>query len=446
MTELTRVTLRNRYFLREQIGSGGMADVYQAWDNLRATRMAVKVLRRDLAQSARFNRMFEQEAELLRKLEHPNIVRLYEFDKEGDVIFIVMDWVEGTNLRQAINDHQKPFNLEEVSHILQPVSAALNYAHQNKVFHCDVKPANILLHADGRVLLTDFGVARLASDDTGGGTPPYMSPEQFSGGVINAATDVYALGITIYEMLSGLVPFRGETPNSQGSTLRDKIAWEHLNAQPRPLRQINPGVPPAVENVVNLALSKDTRERYATVLALRDAFEHARLDQGREENSFYSTARDIFNTVMPQSRPAQAHPAPVQPAPVQPPPVKPAASPRQPLQPPASPAQAAQPAAPPRGPYLMGRSGDFASQYIPIPKDELSLGRGANMQVRLQERSVSRVHARLIRTRRGVYLQDENSSVGSMLNGERLQPGVPVLLKSGDIIQLGYYQVFEFRA
>lgn len=436
MTDLTRVTLRNRYFLREQIGSGGMADVYQAWDNLRATRMAVKVLRRDLAQSSRFNRMFEQEAELLRKLEHPNIVRLYEFDKEGDVVFIVMDWVEGIDLRKAINEHQKPFNLQEVSHILQPVSAALNYAHQNNVFHCDVKPANILLHADGRVLLTDFGVARLASEDTGGGTPPYMAPEQFSGGVIGAATDVYALGITMYEMLSGLVPFRGETPNSQGNTLRDKIAWEHLNAIPRPLRQTNAAVPLAVENVVNTALSKDIRERYATVLALRDAFEHARLEQGREENTFHSTARDIFNTIMPAVRPA---PAPASP-------VKPAAPPRAPAPAPYATPSPAQPAAPPRGPCLFGRTGDFANQYIPIPKEELTLGRAANMQVRLQERSVSRVHARLIRTRRGVYLQDENSSVGTILNGERIQPGVPVLLKSGDVIQLGYYQVFEFRA
>jgi len=436
MTDLTRVTLRNRYFLREQIGSGGMADVYQAWDNLRATRMAIKVLRRDLAQSARFNRMFEQEAELLRKLEHPNIVRLYEFDKEGDVVFIVMDWVEGTNLRQAINEQNKPFNLEEVSHILQPVTAALHYAHQNNVFHCDVKPANILLHVDGRVLLTDFGVARLASDESGGGTPPYMAPEQFAGGVINASTDVYALGITIYEMLSGLVPFRGETPNSQGSTLRDKIAWEHLNASPRPLRQINPAVPGAVENVVNLALSKDPNERFSTVLSLRDAYEHARLEQGREENTFHSTARDIFNTIMPQGRSAPAQSPPVKPAP----PARPQAQPH------AAIAAVPQTSVPPRGPYLFGRTGDFVGLYIPIPKEETTLGRGANMQVRLQERSVSRVHARLTRTRRGVYLQDENSSVGTMLNGERIQPGVPVLLKSGDIIQLGYYQIFEFRA
>lgn len=439
MADLTRVTLCNRYFLRELIGSGGMSDVYQAWDNLRATRMAVKVLRRDLAQSSRFNRMFEQEAELLRKLEHPNIVRLYEFDKEGDVVFIVMDWVEGTNLRQAINDHKKPFSLEEISHILQPVCAALNYAHQNMVYHCDVKPGNILLHADGRVLLTDFGVARLASDESGGGTPPYMAPEQFSGGIIGATTDVYALGITIYEMLSGLVPFRGETPHSQGNTLRDKIAWEHLNAHPRPLRQINPAVPTAIENVVDLALSKDPNERYSTILALRDAFEHARLEPGREENTFYSTAREIFNSIKPAARPAPVQAPPARPAP---PPAQPPVKP-----PPAVPAapRVSQTSAPGRGPYLYGRTGEYAGQFIPVPRDEMTIGRGKDTQVRLQERSVSRSHAHLIRTRRGVYLQDDNSSVGTFLNGERLQAGVPVQLRNGDIIQLGYYQVFEFR-
>ena len=135
------------------------------------------------------------------------------------------------------------------------------------------------------------------------------------------------------------------------------------------------------------------------------------------------------------------------PAPVQPPPARPAPPPAQPAvkQQPAAPS-AIQSSAPGRGPYLYGRTGEYTGQFIPIPKDELTLGRGKDIQLRLQERSVSRNHARLIRTRRGVYLQDDNSSVGTFLNGERIQPGVPVQLKSGDIIQLGYYQVFEFRA
>lgn len=430
MSNLTQVTLKNRYFLRDYIAQGGTADVYQAWDNLRATRMAIKVLRRDLAQSAQFNRMFETEAELLRKLEHPNIVRLYEFDKDGDIVFIVMDWVEGTSLRQAIDDRKSPFNLDEISRILQPVCAALNYAHQNKVYHCDIKPANILLHVDGRVLLSDFGVARFAAEDRGGGTRPYMAPEQISGGVITPATDIYALGITVYEMLSGKVPFRGETQNAQGTTARERIAWEHINATPTPLRQLNPKVPASVENVVNTALNKEPRDRYATALSLRDAFEFARMEQGREDNVYLTTGREPYQPPSPVGR--TVTPAP-QPAPPPPAPAVPTT------------VTTVVPGMPTRGPFLIGRTGVFGGQFVPISKGELTIGRRADMLLSLPEASISRVHARLIRTRRGVYLQDDNSSVGTFVNGERLQPGIPVLLKSGDVIQLGRTQIFEFR-
>ena len=125
MSSLVGTTLLDRYFLREAVGSGGMADVYLAWDSLRSSRMAVKVLRRDLAENRRFTDMFRKEAEMLRKLEHPSIVRLYEFDKHDDIVFIVMDWIDGTNLRQAIADRRRPFALEEVAFILQPVCSAL---------------------------------------------------------------------------------------------------------------------------------------------------------------------------------------------------------------------------------------------------------------------------------------------------------------------------------
>src|SRR3972149_67516 len=165
MPELLDATLLDRYFLRKHVGSGGTADVYLAWDKLRSTKMAIKVLRRDLANNSRFFQMFAREAELLRKLEHPSIVRLYEFERDGENVFIVMDWIEGINLRQAIVNQKRPFTMEETLPILQPVCSALNYAHQNQVFHCDIKPANILLHADGKVFLTDFGVARLSTEN-----------------------------------------------------------------------------------------------------------------------------------------------------------------------------------------------------------------------------------------------------------------------------------------
>src|SRR3972149_724015 len=213
MSDLVGQSLLQRYFLRQHVGAGGMADVYAAWDHLRSAKVAVKILRPDLASKPRFFRMFAKEAELLSDLTHPNIVRLYEFDQQDDIAFIVMDWVDGANLRQAIAQRRKPFSLVETAGLLQTITSALHYAHQKSVYHCDVKPANILLHEDGRVLLTDFGVARLAAEQGGAGTPPYMAPEQFLGERVDERTDIYALGVTVYEMLTGgQFPFLGSHP------------------------------------------------------------------------------------------------------------------------------------------------------------------------------------------------------------------------------------------
>jgi len=317
MKTLVGTTLGDRYFLRELMGSGGMADVYLTWDNMRAAKMALKILRRDLANDTRFFQMFAKEAEILRKLEHPNIVRLYEFDKEGDIAFIVMDWIEGSNIRQALNDRKKPLSLEEVSAVLEPVCSALNYAHQNNVFHCDIKPANILLHVDGRVLLTDFGVARLASDRIGGGTPPYMAPELFSRGTVNAKTDIYSLGVTLYEIFSGgQVPFRGDSPSSQGSTTRDRIAWELSNLPLPPLHQHNPDLPDEVEKVVSTALSKNPAQRYSSAMALRQAYEQACMHVGAK-TSEPITITDLISPLIdqihkPEPKPSQK-PLPVKP-------------------------------------------------------------------------------------------------------------------------------------
>jgi len=448
MKTLIGTTLLDRYFLRELIGSGGMADVYQAWDKLRATKMAVKVLRRDLANSPRFFQMFAQEAELLRKLEHPNIVRLYEFDKQDDLSFIVMDWIDGSNLREVLRKREKPLTLDEVSSILEPVCSALNYAHQNKVYHCDVKPGNILLHTDGRVLLTDFGVARLASDKTGGGTPQYMAPELLAGKPVNAKSDVYSMGICLYEMLSGgKVPFSGDSPSSQGSTTRDRIAWEHSNLPLPSLLQLNPSLPDSVENMVASALSKDPLRRYATMMDLREAFEQARR-AARKDAGGPKTIIDLISPLLQQisstklptipSLPSQKLPQP-RPQPSRPSTVLPSRGSR-PIH-----GVAPQPIGQVRGPYLLIRSGEWSGQAIPIPAQEMTIGRGSNTQLRLRDASVSRLHATIIRTRRGIYIRDEGSSLGTYLNGQPIPPNTPTTLQTGDVIQIGYYQVFEFR-
>lgn len=430
MKTLVGSTLRDRYFLRELKGSGGMADVYLAWDNLRATKMAVKILRRDLATDTRFFQMFVKEAELLRKLEHPNIVRLYEFDKEGDLAFIVMDWIEGSNIRQSLNERNKPFSIGEISVVLQPVCSALNYAHQNQVFHCDIKPANILLHIDGRVLLTDFGVARLATDRTRGGTPPYMAPELFSGGIVNARTDIYSLGVTLYEVLSGgEVPFRGDSPSSQGSTTRDRIAWELTNLALPPLKEHNPSLPDEVETVVMTALSKSPYRRYASAMEMSQAYERARTSAGVDPGGHKTIVNMISDTLAAKKTTIE----------------KPVPKPEKRQKTPADQDHYPRAARGVRGPNLFVRSGEWPGQAFAIPKSGLIIGRGSQAQLRLRDASVSRKHATIIRTRRGIYIRDERSSLGTLVNNQRIPPDTPVQLRNGDVIRIGYNQFFEFR-
>jgi eukaryotic-like serine/threonine-protein kinase len=413
MADLLKTTLNNQYFLRKFVDSGGTADVYQAWDRKRSTNMAVKVLRQDLANDSRLIRMFEEEAALQNKLTHPNIVRLYEFGKQEKILFLVMEWIDGSDLRKAINESQKPFSLDKVTSILVPICSALDFAHKENVFHCDVKPANILLHKDGRVFLSDFGIARrIYKQKPGGsgpGTPPYMAPEQFTGGKIDARTDIYGLGVVIYQMLSGgKVPFRGDSPGSPGETTRERIKWEHLNLPLAPLKTFNPNMPEAVEEVVQKALDKDPEKRYPSAITLREEFENACRSCGGE------------TIVLPD--PVRKPPPPELP------------------QPPLS-----NPPTRVHGPHLFGRRGEYAGQALPLVSQSTSLGRGRTNYIRLQEQSVSRSHATIIKTRQGVFIRDEQSTLGTLINGRRIIPGKPVQLRHGDIIQVGSFQELEFR-
>ena len=461
MTPITGRTLLDRYFLRELVGSGGMADVYLAWDKLRSVKMAIKILRRDLGSNSRFFQQFAKEAEILNRLEHPNIVRLYEFDKDEDVAFIVMDWVDGSNLRQAIYNSKHPFSLASISRIMESICTALHYAHQNKIYHCDIKPANIMLHTDGRVLLTDFGVAHLADDTGTGGTPPYMAPEQFTGGTIDARTDVYALGITLYEILSGgKVPYRGISTSSQGSTTRERIAWEHLNLPPPLISKVNPQVSPLIEKVVTTAINKEPVMRFASALDMRDAFEKARGASGDVADPSAQTVVDnlsslatsvvsaaaeaasrmvakplqgdlsrIYNSSQPVPRKSNV---PDRPA------TRSQRPPERGIPHPASVSTSKE-----KGPYLLCRSGQWAGQIISLPVGEIVIGRGSQSQIKLNENSVSRRHATIIHTKRGVYIRDDGSTLGTYVNGVRING--PVQLRDRDVIQIGYQQVFEIH-
>ncbi len=269
MPNLERQTLRERYRIEELIGRGGMAEVYKAWDLRRQHHVAIKVMRADLADDLEFLRRFKREAEALSALSHENIVRFHSFERDGHLAFIVMDYVEGTTLQRRIREAEgQPLPLGEVLLIAKQVCAALHYAHSENVLHRDVKPGNIMLRADGTVLVADFGIAKAADSATVTtvmpGTPAYMSPEQCRSEPLDARADLYSLGILIYEMLAGRRPFVGETQAVTGST-REKIRWEQLHADPPRLRAFNPEVPRGVDVIVRMALAKERDARWPTV-------------------------------------------------------------------------------------------------------------------------------------------------------------------------------------
>ena len=419
MNNLVNTVLQDRYFLRQLVGSGGMADVYLAWDRMRASQMAIKVLRPDLANDERAWSTFKEEAHFLQELRHPNIVRFYDVGQDGNLFFIVMEWVDGADLKRAIQDRKQPFNADEAGQILAPLSRALHFAHQSKAYHCDIKPANVLIRkADNEVFLTDFGVSRWKFDRRGGGTPAYMAPELFTGANVTERTEVYAVGITLYEMLSGALPFRGES-KSPGSTSRERIAWEHNNAPLPSLQQANPSLPAAVVTVIQKALNKDSKQRFANIMNLLTAFDNARSGASPAKPAVVDA-----NTILA--------PVPDLPESTRPP------TPKSPIRPVTPAKKAGQP-------HLFAVTGEHARNTITIPRDGLGIGRSRSNQLVLSERSVSRQHATILCTRRAFYIRDENSSLGTYLNGRRISAGGTVVLSHGDRITIAS-QVFEFRA
>ncbi len=247
------------YQLIRQLGEGGMAQVYLARDVRLGREVAVKVLDRRLAERSGFRERFLREARLVAGLDHPNIVPLYDFG-ESDALYLVMPFVSGGSMQEML--HRTPFEVSQVVTYGTQITDALEYAHQRNVVHRDVKPANMLLHADGRLMLSDFGLAKIL-DSSGvpapsrnrpdAGTPEYMAPEQIEGRTDSRA-DVYAVGVVLYLLLTGHLPFTGATSNA--------VMDGHLFGLPEPLHRLNRNVSPAMEAVVLRALAKHPDDRY----------------------------------------------------------------------------------------------------------------------------------------------------------------------------------------
>jgi len=272
MDDLIDNMLSGRYLVINKIGRGGMAEVYKVWDAQRSTHLAMKVLNEDLAIDRVFIRRFRREAQTLAQLQHPHIVRFYGLEQDGPQAFILLDFIDGKSLKRVIFDQGGPLHLAYVGTILHPICAALQYAHAEGLIHCDMKPGNVMIDRKGDVLVMDFGIARMADAATatmvGMGTPAYMAPEQARGLDPVPQTDIYALGIILFEMLTGGErPFTGENANTTGST-SEKVRWEQINRDPPSPRKWNPEIAPEIEAIVLKCLAKNPKDRYQTPLEL----------------------------------------------------------------------------------------------------------------------------------------------------------------------------------
>ena len=298
MTTLMGKTLKNRYRVIDSLGRGGMAEVYRVWDEFRSVEIAMKVLRQDIAQDPIFLRRFKREAQSLAKLQHPSIVRFYGMEREGLLAFLLMEYIEGQSLQSEILlSENHPLSNQRILEILKPICSALNYAHKMGLAHCDLKPGNILIESGGRVLLTDFGIARTMDAATstlvGAGTPAYMAPELIKGMDPTPQSDIYSLGIVLYEMLTGGErPFIGERATITGTTA-EKVRWEHLHLNAAPVSKLNPGVDRRIDDVIVKCLAKDPHQRFTNALDIYAVLNTIFLEKKALHPKQIENARDI---------------------------------------------------------------------------------------------------------------------------------------------------------
>ncbi len=254
--------LNQRYQLLENLGSGGMAEVYRARDLMLERSVAIKVLRADYSSNEEFQERFRQEARAAANLSHPNIVTVHDFGLDRGQLFIVMEHIPGTDMKSLLRKRGR-FSVEEAIPLMVQACAGIGYAHRAGLVHCDVKPHNLLITPDKRLKVTDFGIARALStirpgdrDEVVWGSPQYFSPEQARGQAPSPASDVYSLGVVMYEMLTGTLPFHAATA--------EELARMHIHARPHLLGEYLPDAPPLLEQIVAKVLSKEPSARYRT--------------------------------------------------------------------------------------------------------------------------------------------------------------------------------------
>lgn len=409
MTDLVGQVIAH-YRVDALIGDGGMGTVYKAYDlNLERT-VAVKVMHPHYARREEFRARLAQEAKTAAQLDHPSIVRIYDFGQYNGGLFIAMEYVGGGSLRahlQRLQTRQRYLPVKQSFQIGAQIADALDYAHRQGVIHRDVKPGNIILKqlSPGndeqpvafRAILTDFGLVKLLEGDsmtqsgTTLGTPTYMSPEQCEGEVLDGRSDLYSLGVVLYELLTNNLPFAFKS-------LSEAVATHMRGQLPENPSMLRPGLPPIVDNLINRSLAKSAQDRYRTGREMAEALESAIYALEGAPTEVFSRPQAV---VQRESSPADIS-----------------------------------------GTYRLsiqtpGREPSFAI----LNRSSVKIGRNADNDIVLPAEGVSRYHATLTATPRGWTVMDLGGINGSWLNEDRLNANNPVAYRAGDVLEIGPYEL-----